>query len=128
MRKPWAVAVICRPVAARALDALEHGKQSGVFGKPPVQQAPLPQQRLVRRLDGGFASLFVHVGREQTLLHQMLDQRPCFGRDFGKPGNAAAGRAGVGIDAGEPRDKAAAKQRHPRCAVPWDRGVRVGSL
>ena len=38
------------------------------------------------------------------------------------------GRAGVGIDAGQPRNQAAAQQGQPREAVPRDRRVRVRSL
>ena len=128
VREPCAVAVVRRPIAARPFDALQHGKQSGVFGEPSLQQAPLPQQRLVRRLDGGFARLFVDIGGEQPLLDEVLNQRPGFGGDFRKTGNAATRGAGVGIDAGEPGNEAAAKERQPRDAIPWDRGVGVGRL
>jgi hypothetical protein len=58
----------------------------------------------------------------------MLDQRPCFGGDFRHTGDAAARRARVGIDAGEPGNKSATKEIKLRGAVPRDCRIGVGRL
>jgi hypothetical protein len=85
VREPRAVAIIRRPIAAGALDAFQHAEEHGILGEPSLQQAPLPQQGLVRRLDRGLAGVLVHICRQQALLDQMLDQRSGLGGDFGKP-------------------------------------------
>ena len=126
--EPGAVAVVRGPIAARALDALQHGKQPGIFCQPALQQAPLPQQRLVRRLDGFLAGVLGNIGSEQALLDEVLDQRSRLGGNFGQPGDAATRGTGVGIDASQPGYEAASQQRQPCEAVPRDRRVGVGSL
>ena len=71
---------------------------------------------------------FVDIGCKEPLLDEVLNQRPGFGGNFRKTGNATTRSAGVGIDAGVPGNEAAAKERQPRDAIPWDRGVSVGRL
>ena len=107
--------------ATRALDAFHNAEEPGIFRQPALQQAPLAQQRLVRRLDGCLAGVLGDIGGQQALLDEMLDQWPCLGGNLREPGDAPAWRAGVGVDAGEPGDQAAAEQRQPREAVLRDR-------
>ena len=49
---------------------------------------------------------------------EVLEQRAALRRDLGEPCDALARRAGVGIDAGQPRNDAAAQQLQPRRAMP----------
>ena len=51
----------------------------GIVGQPALQLAPLPQQRLVGRLDGGLAARGIGVGGQQALFDKMLQQGPAFG-------------------------------------------------
>ena len=104
----------------------------------------MPQQRLVRGLDGDDArlrarrvALGVRVGRQQPLLDQQVDQRRGLGGNVGAPRDVAARALRVGVDAGEPGDQAAPQQRlaraRARCGMrgsasartkrPLDRGV-----
>ena len=82
----------------------------------------------MRWLDRGLAGILIYIGREEALLDEVLDQRPRLRGNFRQPGDAATRRAGVGIDASQPGNEAAAQQFQTRGAVPRDRGVRVGSL
>ena len=128
VREPGGILAVGRPVAAGALDAIHHAEETGVVRQPALQQAPLSQQRLVRGLDGLLARVLGNVGGEQPLLDEMLDQRPRLGRDLREPGHAAARRAGVRINAGQPGDQTAAQQRQPRQAIFRDHRIRVGGL
>ena len=67
-----------------------------------------------------------YVGGEQSRRDQMVDERPRLFRDLGKAGDAAARRAGLRVDAGEPGDQRATEQRFARGAVPRHGGVGVG--
>ena len=87
----------------------------------------MAEQRLVGRFDGALAGFRRDVGGEQARRDQMLDERPRLFGDLGQAGDAAAGRAGFRVDAGEPGDEGTAKQREPRGAVPRDGRIGVGS-
>ena len=52
MREPGRIAPVGFPFARRALDRLQRRQQAEVLLQPAVEQPPLPEQRLVRRLDG----------------------------------------------------------------------------
>lgn len=65
-----------RPVARGALDAIEHGEQASVVAGPALQQAPLAQQCLVRRLYGGLTGVLGDVSGQEALLDEQVDQRP----------------------------------------------------
>ena len=135
MREPGVAARVGVPVARRALDALQRRQQAEILFQPAVEQAPLPQQRLVRRLDRRFASLLAglrvardtRVGRKQPLLDQKIDQRRRLRRNVGAAGDVAARRPAVGVDAGEPRDQPAAQQREARLAVAGNARIGVGA-
>ena len=112
--EPVFPAPVCRPIAARALDSFERGERREVFFQPAAQQTPLPQQRLMRRLDCDFAGILRHVGGEQVLGNEQVYEWTCFGRDLRHAGDPAARAASFGIDAGKPRDETPAQQYEPR--------------
>ena len=74
----------------------------GVLDEPSLQQPPLPEQRLMRRLDRDLAGIRRDVGREQPLLDQKLDERAGLFGDLGEPRHPSTGAARLGIDSGEP--------------------------
>ena len=67
---------------------------------------------------------FADIGGEQALLDEQVDQGAAFGGNFREAGDAAARRACVGIDAGEPGDEAAPQESETRLSVA--RNFRVG--
>jgi hypothetical protein len=95
----------------------------------------LPQQRVVRGLDGDDAglrargvALDARVGRKQSLLDQEVDQRRRLGGDFRAPGDVATWALRIRVDAGEPGDQAAAQRlaraRNARVGVGADESAR----
>ena len=120
------VAAVLLPFARRTPHAFHDAERSRVFFEPFLQQPPLPQQRFVRRLDGQFAGVVRHVGGDEALFDKLPDQRQRFRRDFGDTGDATARASGIRIDAGQPRDQAAAQQRQARLAVARNARIIVG--
>src|SRR5262249_1201812 len=89
------------PRLGGALDAIEHAELTGVLGQPALQQTPLPQQGLVRRLDGDLAA-DGNVGGEQALIDEMIDQRARVRRDLRPADNGRGGGPGAPVS-GSPR-------------------------
>ena len=58
MGEPGFGAPVGVPVARRAFGPLQSRQEAEILFQPAVQQTPLPQQRLVRRLDRRFVCLF----------------------------------------------------------------------
>ena len=134
MGEPGVGAGVRLPVPRRALDAFQGRQQREILGEPAFQQAPLPQQRLVRGLDRDDAglrargvALGVRVGRQQPLLDQEVDQRRRLVGNFRASRDVAARALRIRVDAGEPGDQAAAQQRLARAPLPRNPRVGVGA-
>ena len=102
-----------RSIPARHVSRPPARKQRRVIRQPAVQRSPLAQQCLVRRLDGQFACFLGNIGDQKALLDEVGNEGPRSFGDFRQPGDAAARRNGIRIDASEPRNKSAAEQRGP---------------
>ncbi len=126
--EPGIVPVVGGPVARRPLDALQGGQGGEVLLQPALQQAPLAEQGFVSRLDRALAGLWRDVGGEQPRRDQVFHQWACFLRDLRQAGDAPAGGARLRIDACQPRDQGAAKERQTRAAVPGYARIGIGGL
>ena len=107
------------PVPGRLLNAAKCQQIGCLFLEPGLQLTPLPQQRLVRRLERDLALVAVPclIGDQQARLHEAIDQALQLPRDFGKPRHPSPRRAGFRIDPRQRRNHCAAQQRHPLAAV-----------
>ena len=88
MGEPGGVFAVGSPIPRRALDAFYDTEEPGVFRQSTMEQAPLPQQRLVRRLDRMLARVFSDIGGEPALLDKMQDQWQRLGGNFREPSDA----------------------------------------
>src|SRR5208283_2703659 len=126
MREPGRRARIGIPIAGAALDPLKRRQPGKILREPALQQPPLTQQRLMRRLDRRDARIGRDIGRKQPFLDEEIDEWPCLFWDIGAPGDVAARALGIGIDAGEPGNETTAQKRQPRLALALARNARIG--
>ena len=119
---------ISRPFERGLLHALEGRERRKVIIEPALQQAPLTEQGLVRRLDCGLTCLLRDIGGQKALLDEQINQWSALGGNLREPCDAAARAACLGIDTGEPGDEGAAQKRKPRLAVARDFEIGVGCL
>ena len=133
MGEPGVAARVGVPVARRAFDPLQSRQQAKILFQPAIEQAPLPQQRLVRRLDRRFAGFFAGLAgrasqRVSTESSRSSTRRSISGAASGGMSERRAmlrrGRLAVGVDAGEPGDQPASQQSEPRLAVAGN--ARIG--
>ena len=98
---------------------------------PPASRPALPIGAAMPRAQARWSvspvSLATSVTRRRCST-RLCNERPRSFGDFRQAGDAAARRAGIRIDASEPRNKSAAEQRESGSGVFWNCRIGVGVL